>query len=131
MGGCVAMRAALTFPRRIRSLVLADTTSRYAPETARLWADRVRAAARPDRHRPEPRLVEVPPLPGILRMGPDEDRGAIVAVLPRRSRFSRRMAGQVTDEQVVAANVNITFIVMGLDHDYSARRLERYLLLAR
>jgi ribosome biogenesis GTPase len=66
-----------------------------------------------------------------VRQRRDEDRGAIVAVLPRRSRFSRRVAGHVTDEQVVAANVDVTFIVMALDHDYSPRRLERYLLMAR
>ena len=60
-----------------------------------------------------------------------EDHGAIVAVLPRRSRFSRRMAGNVTDEQVVAANVDVIFIVMALDDDFSVRRLERYLLMAR
>jgi|SRR5215208_4480894 len=66
----------------------------------------------------------------VVRMRPGDERGSIVAVLPRRSRFSRRMAGNVTDEQVVAANVNVTFIVMGLDQDYSVRRLERYLLLS-
>ena len=65
-----------------------------------------------------------------VRRRPEQDRGAIVAVLPRRSWFSRRMAGQVTDEQVVAANVDVVFIVMALDADYSLRRLERYLLLA-
>lgn len=67
----------------------------------------------------------------IVRKRPDEDRGVIVAVLPRRSRFSRRMAGNVTDEQVVAANVDIIFIVMSLDDDFSVRRLERYLLMGR
>src|SRR5262245_53208869 len=67
----------------------------------------------------------------VVRKRPDEDRGAIIAVLPRRSWFSRRMAGQVTDEQVVAANVDAVFIVMALDADFSLRRLERYLLLAR
>src|SRR5262245_33599982 len=67
----------------------------------------------------------------VVRRQPDENRGAIVAVLPRRSRFSRRMAGQVTDEQVVAANVDVVFVVMSLDADYSVRRLERYLLMAR
>jgi ribosome biogenesis GTPase len=67
----------------------------------------------------------------VVRKRADEDRGAIVAVLPRRSWFSRRMAGNVTDEQVVAANVDVVFIVMALDADYSLRRLERYLLLAR
>src|SRR5688500_17001648 len=66
-----------------------------------------------------------------VRKRPDEDRGTIVALLPRRSWFSRRMAGQVTDEQVVAANVDVIFIVMALDADFSIRRLERYLLLAR
>jgi len=65
-----------------------------------------------------------------VRRQPDQDKGAIVAVLPRRSAFSRRMAGAVTDEQVVASNVDIVFIVMGLDVDFSVRRLERYLLLA-
>ena len=67
----------------------------------------------------------------VVRKRGDETRGAIVAVLPRRSRFSRRMAGHVTDEQVVAANVDVVFIVMALDPDFSLRRLERYLLLAR
>jgi ribosome biogenesis GTPase len=67
----------------------------------------------------------------VVRRQTAERRGSIVAVLPRRSRFSRKLAGQVTDEQVVAANVNVTFIVMGLDPDFNVRRLERYLLLAR
>jgi ribosome biogenesis GTPase len=66
-----------------------------------------------------------------VRRRPDDERGTIVAVLPRRSRFSRKMAGQVTDEQVVAANVNVVFVVMSFDGDFSLRRLERYLILAR
>jgi ribosome biogenesis GTPase len=66
-----------------------------------------------------------------VRKRPGEDRGSIVGVLPRRSRFSRRMAGNVTDEQVVAANIDVVFVVMALDADFSVRRLERYLLLAR
>jgi ribosome biogenesis GTPase len=64
-----------------------------------------------------------------VRTRGDEARGAIVAVLPRRSKFSRKMAGQVTDEQIVAANVDVSFVVMALDADFSVRRLERYLLL--
>lgn len=67
----------------------------------------------------------------VVRQQPDEDRGAIVAVLPRRSRFSRRMAGNVTGEQVVAANIDVVFVVMSLDGDFSVRRIERYLLMAR
>jgi len=67
----------------------------------------------------------------VVRARAGGDRGVIVAVLPRRSWFSRRMAGRVANEQVVAANVDVVFIVMALDADFSPRRLERYLLLAR
>ena len=67
----------------------------------------------------------------VIRRGADQDRASIVHVLPRRSRFSRKVAGGVTDEQVVAANVDVVFLVMALDADFSPRRLERYLLLAR
>lgn len=58
-------------------------------------------------------------------------RATIQAVLPRRSRFSRKSAGDVTEEQVVAANVDVVFLVSGLDHDFNLRRIERYLVTAR
>ena len=67
----------------------------------------------------------------VVRRRRAGDQAAIVAVLPRRSWFSRKMAGTVTDEQIVAANVDVVFIAMALDADFSPRRLERYLLLAR
>jgi len=67
----------------------------------------------------------------VVRQRAEEDRAVIVAVLPRRSAFTRRGAGNVTGEQVVAANVDVVFVVMGLDADYNLRRLERYLLMAR
>ena len=54
----------------------------------------------------------------------------IHAVLPRFSKFSRRAAGDVTEEQVVAANIDVVFLVGGLDHDFNPRRLERYLVVA-
>ena len=66
-----------------------------------------------------------------VRKRPEEDRAVILSVLPRRTAFTRRAAGDVTGEQVVAANVDVVFIVMGLDRDYNPRRLERYLLMAR
>ena len=66
-----------------------------------------------------------------VRKQSGEDRGSIQAILPRRSTFSRHAAGSVTDEQVVAANADVVFLVMALDHDFSVRRLERYILLAR
>ena len=59
-----------------------------------------------------------------------EATATIEAVLPRRSKFSRKVAGELTEEQIVAANIDTVFLVMGLDGDYNPRRLERYLLLA-
>jgi len=54
----------------------------------------------------------------------------IVDVLPRASLFSRRAAGTRPDEQLVAANVDVALVVMGLDGDFNPRRLERYLTVA-
>src|SRR6185295_4984936 len=54
----------------------------------------------------------------------------IYAVLPRRSKFSRKAAGANTEEQLVAANVDTVFLVQGLDQDFNLRRLERYLVAA-
>ena len=65
-----------------------------------------------------------------VRLAAGEATGTIEAVLPRRSRFSRKVAGELTVEQVVAANIDTVFVVMGLDGDYNPRRLERYLLVA-
>lgn len=41
------------------------------------------------------------------------------------------VAGRETTEQVVAANIDTVFLMMGLDGDYSLRRIERYLITAR
>jgi ribosome biogenesis GTPase len=51
-------------------------------------------------------------------------------VLPRKSKFSRKVAGVRTQEQVVAANVDYVWIVTALDRDFNLRRIERYLTLA-
>jgi ribosome biogenesis GTPase / thiamine phosphate phosphatase len=55
----------------------------------------------------------------------------IEAVLPRRTRLSRRQAGARTAEQVLAANVDVVFLVAGLDANFNLRRLERGLVLVR
>jgi ribosome biogenesis GTPase / thiamine phosphate phosphatase len=57
--------------------------------------------------------------------------GLIDAVLPRSSKFSRKTPWTQVSEQVLVANVDIAFLVMGLDHcDFNVRRLERYLTTA-
>lgn len=47
--------------------------------------------------------------------------------LPRHSKLSRKEAGKKTREQVLAANVDVAFLVMGLDGNYNLSRLQRFL----
>jgi ribosome biogenesis GTPase len=59
-----------------------------------------------------------------------EGQATIHGLLPRRSKFSRKVAWQRTEEQVVAANVDTVFLVSDLDRDFNLRRMERYLTVA-
>jgi ribosome biogenesis GTPase len=58
------------------------------------------------------------------------DRYAIEALLPRRTRVSRKTPWLKAEEHVLVANVDTVLIVSGLDHDHNPRRLERYLVAA-
>ncbi|MCM3672172.1 ribosome small subunit-dependent GTPase A [Mesobacillus maritimus] len=66
----------------------------------------------------------------VLSLREDEGKATIHAVLPRYSKFSRKVAGNVTEEQIVASNVNTVFLVNALNNDFNVRRIERYLLMA-
>lgn len=66
----------------------------------------------------------------VVKVQPRESEAMIHAVLERKSKFSRKVAGARTDEQVLAANVDIAFLVSGLDGDFNVRRIERSLALA-
>ena len=59
-----------------------------------------------------------------------DDRAVIHAVLPRRSAFIRKTAGELVEAQVAAANVDTVFLVSGLDGDFNLRRIERYVTTA-
>jgi ribosome biogenesis GTPase / thiamine phosphate phosphatase len=52
-------------------------------------------------------------------------------VFDRKTVLSRKQAGRTFDEQILAANIDVLFIVSGLDGDYNERRIERYMVLAR
>ena len=51
-------------------------------------------------------------------------------VLPRKSCFIRKAAGEKNEEQVVAANIDTVFLCMSLNNDFNLRRLERYISIA-
>jgi ribosome biogenesis GTPase len=78
-----------------------------------------------------PRLARDDQLPAVGDwVAVDLDRTQIDAVLPRRTTISRKEVWQATREQVLAANVDVAFLVQALPHDFNVRRLERYLAMA-
>jgi ribosome biogenesis GTPase len=83
------------------------------------------------RHQAEVR-TDFPAVGDWVAVEPPADGGdaRIRAVLPRFSRFSRRAAGDATEEQIVAANIDVVFLVTGLDGNFNPRRIERYLVVA-
>ncbi|MCP4354713.1 MAG: GTPase RsgA, partial [Proteobacteria bacterium] len=58
-----------------------------------------------------------------------ENKAIIQSVLPRKNKFSRKVAGREIQEQVIASNIDFAFIVCSLNHDFNLRRIERYLSL--
>lgn len=65
-----------------------------------------------------------------VRLGSAGARSTIAAILERRSWFSRKAAGRGTEEQVIAANVDVVLLVFSLDKPVNARAIERYLMVA-
>ena len=65
-----------------------------------------------------------------IRVRAREGRATIHGVLPRRTCFSRKAAGDPTRQQMVAANIDAVFLVSGLDDEFNLRRIERYLTAA-
>jgi ribosome biogenesis GTPase / thiamine phosphate phosphatase len=66
----------------------------------------------------------------VISARPEEHKATIHAVLPRKSKFSRKVAGLTTEEQIVATNIDTIFLVNALNADFNVRRIERYILSA-
>jgi len=61
---------------------------------------------------------------------PDEEHAVIHAVLPRKAVIKRRYGGR-NKTQIIAANIDVAFIVQAVDRDYSLNRFERYFALTK
>ena len=62
------------------------------------------------------------------------DAGAQASIhhlLPRRSFLRRKSAGRQIGYQMIAANIDVAFIVQACQGDFNLRRLERYLVMTR
>ncbi len=60
----------------------------------------------------------------------DDDTHAIIyGVFPRKTLLKRKRAGKVVDVQLIAANLDVAFIIQSLNENFNLRRLERYLVM--
>jgi ribosome biogenesis GTPase len=60
----------------------------------------------------------------------DDQRSRIERVLDRKSTFRRVAAGEKAEIQLIAANIDILFVMTSCNEDFKESRLERYLALA-
>ncbi|MGL4522519.1 MAG: ribosome small subunit-dependent GTPase A [Bacilli bacterium] len=65
-----------------------------------------------------------------MKVQQSEGKAIIHGIFPRFSCFSRKVAGNKMEEQILATNINTVFLVSSLNHDFNIRRLERYLVVA-
>lgn len=57
----------------------------------------------------------------------DNSPAVIEKVLPRRSEIARKTAGKRTTKQIIATNIDVAFVLLALDDDFSVERLRRFL----
>ncbi|AST93581.1 ribosome small subunit-dependent GTPase A [Sutcliffiella cohnii] len=65
----------------------------------------------------------------LISVMAEERRAIIHKLFTRFSKFSRKVAGRATEEQIIASNINTVFLVNALNNDFNIRRIERYLLM--
>ena len=64
-----------------------------------------------------------------IKMNQNNDPATIQSLLNRRSLISRKIAGSVLEQQIIASNVDYVFIVSGLDQEFNLRRIERFITM--
>lgn len=62
---------------------------------------------------------------------PGEETLTVRAILPRRTKLSRKAAGEALEEQVIAANLDAVVVMTAMNADFNVRRLERFLAVVR
>jgi len=70
--------------------------------------------------------AELPAVGDWVALDIKGDECVIRARLPRRTCLSRKAPGRSTEEQVIAANVDVVTVVTDAGPDFSERRMERY-----
>ncbi len=72
--------------------------------------------------------VDFPAVGDWVRYTKMDDQNAIILeVFSRFSTLERQAVGKNADIQIIAANIDVAFIVQSVGHDFNLNRLERYL----
>lgn len=64
------------------------------------------------------------------KINAQDGRSIIRGILERKSKFSRKVAGNSFEKQIIATNIDIAFLCMSLNNNFNLRRLERYITMA-
>lgn len=118
----LAAATARALPARVAA-VSGDELSLLGPGVPARGALRGALAALPP--------LERPTVGDWVLARPEGDRAWVTEVLPRASLLARKAAGRATEAQALAANVDVLFIVSAVGADLAARRIERFVVLAR
>lgn len=62
-----------------------------------------------------------------VRLSNNSSTAVIETLIPRRNEIARKVAGKRVFKQIMAANVDIAFVLLALDDDFSVERLKRFL----
>lgn len=119
-------------PHRDRGLVPGRVVAEHRESYRVAAEDGERAAAIPGRLRHQAAGREDLPAVGdwvALADRPAEGRATIQRVLPRATALVRKVCGEASSGQVIAANVDTVLVVVGLDGDFNPRRIERAVAL--
>ncbi len=65
----------------------------------------------------------------LIKSYNDNTLSIIHEVLPRKSLLKRKTSGKKIDFQLIAANIDVAFIVQSLDENFNLNRLDRYLIM--
>ena len=66
----------------------------------------------------------------VVQYHNDDTEAIIHGVFPRKTFLRRKSAGEKVDFQMIAANIDIAFIVQSCHFDFNVRRMDRYLVMA-
>jgi ribosome biogenesis GTPase len=117
----------------LQNLISGDETfaARVIAQHSNLWRISTGEAELDAELRGKLRDFGARPVTGDFVVARGKEHAVIENIYARRTSIARKNPGRALEAQVLAANVDLAFLVMALDGDYSVRRLERYLISVR